>query len=1316
MLPATSRTFSPWVLVLALALGWPALAPGQITPDQQAQMLLDSAKRAYNERNYPFATARFREYLMRFGGHRDANAARYGLALCLLEGTERDPEKAMEQLNPLLGQKTFAEHPQALYYAGVARRTQGVKALEQAVAKPAEAPTHQAVARQRFEEASRHFGEAATTFLARMKEAKPGEKEKGLSEDLEWALRSRCDQAEMLLRGQKAKEARDAVASFTTDKDWQKSKYLNLGLYYHGFASFLLGELTDAGRSLGRTAVLSDEIFGTHARYLLGRVYHLNPKQAEREEARQAYQAVLKDHEAAKVAGQAKLGQQIDVDTRARLERLVRGPAPDHVARAAFFLGVLQYEDGRFNDAAEQFKAFAARFPEGPLGVEARLRLGFCQVQMKQFDDAMKTLTPLAEKEPAVADQALYYLARAQLGKADPAKPDTVKPGLDTFRRAAERANQRAAANPPDPRAKTRRGEILADLAEALQGIKQYREAVNTYNGILQEKLLPAREDELLLSLATAQQLDNDLGESEKTCARFLERFKDSVLAPAVLFRQAENSALQAIKAEKLPDPATRTRETAKFNDEAIKRYAALVEKYPEYAHVPLARHGLGLAHYRKGDLEAAQKALEAIPPADRNGELALVSYTLADIYLRQLPSRADDAVTAGRMEEKLKAAAEQLDAFLGAAPENPQVPDALLKLGYCHQRSAKLLANVEEQRKSLAAARSAYERVQQKYRTTPAFAQASFERAKVLAAANEVGPAQEELKKFNADETLKKAPIAPMALLYLATLQRGQNRAADAVVTLAECRKNHEPGLTGERAPWAVLLQYHHAAALREAGKLEEARQLFDQVARNDRPEGWDAALRAGQVQKEAGEKKLAEGKKQLAASGQNAMQRAAAEKLLSEGAQDLRNAVAYLVAQEQALRGRKPATDELQKQLAQTRARMLYESAWGWRQVADLEVEDARRRVQQERWQKRRDELARLTPPGQTPPMVPMPEVALADVPVQPAEGQVRARYQELIKTFPELALNADARFELAEVLSQRGEGNEAVKLLQGALEGEKEPAPELTERIKLRLGTCLLDRGTRKGLEASRKLAMPELKPADKAEAEKLAAEGRKDIDAALEQLQPITGNEKSPLLAQASYRESECLLQQGKLDEAIKLLTKFRDHGPFQNVPGLSDRALLRLGWALGEKKQWDASRQAYETLLGRFGASPWRHEARYGIGWAYQGQGQYEPAANTYAQVTGEVATELGARAQLNIGLCRMMQKRYSDAGTALLVVPFTYDYPELSALALLEAARAFAENKQNDQAVKLLRRVVRDHAGSAQAEAARKKLAELGDS
>jgi cellulose synthase operon protein C len=130
-------------------------------------------------------------------------------------------------------------------------------------------------------------------------------------------------------------------------------------------------------------------------------------------------------------------------------------------------------------------------------------------------------------------------------------------------------------------------------------------------------------------------------------------------------------------------------------------------------------------------------------------------------------------------------------------------------------------------------------------------------------------------------------------------------------------------------------------------------------------------------------------------------------------------------------------------------------------------------------------------------------------------------------------------------------------------------------------------------------------------------------------------------------------------------------------------------------------------------VNRFGNGPWAAEARYGIGWAYQNQGQFDNAVNAYTQVVNSVATELGAKAQLNIGQCRFAQKRYPEATTALLVVPFTYDYPNLSALALIEAARALAEDKQPDQASKLLERVIRDHPETESAEVAKKRLEEL---
>src|SRR5258708_7582208 len=88
-----SRRFLPF---LALVLILTPVATAQVPPDQQAEMILASARKAYTERNYPFAADRFREFLQKFGGHPKAADARYGLALVLLEQPQRQHAQAIE--------------------------------------------------------------------------------------------------------------------------------------------------------------------------------------------------------------------------------------------------------------------------------------------------------------------------------------------------------------------------------------------------------------------------------------------------------------------------------------------------------------------------------------------------------------------------------------------------------------------------------------------------------------------------------------------------------------------------------------------------------------------------------------------------------------------------------------------------------------------------------------------------------------------------------------------------------------------------------------------------------------------------------------------------------------------------------------------------------------------------------------------------------------------------------------------------------------------------------------------------------------------
>src|SRR5262249_11436914 len=235
---------------------------------------------------------------------------------------------------------------------------------------------------------------------------------------------------------------------------------------------------------------------------------------------------------------------------------------------------------------------------------------------------------------------------------------------------------------------------------------------------------------------------------------------------------------------------------------------------------------------------------------------------------LKLAPQTADDAVTAGKLTEALKGAIEQLEGFVGAAPNGAQTPDALLKLGFCQQRMAEILAEPPEKAKALAAARAAYEQLMQRFPKSPQQPQAIFERAKVLALAGDVDGAMREMRRF-LDDPLKQAPVAPMAVLRLSSLLRTRNNPVEAAKVLDDFRKFQEPKLQGdpERAPWITLLQYHHGVALNEAGKRHEARQLFSTVAQQagNRPEAAEAALRFGQSLREEGLKKLQDGMQKL-------------------------------------------------------------------------------------------------------------------------------------------------------------------------------------------------------------------------------------------------------------------------------------------------------------------------------------------------------------------------------------------------------------------------------------------------------------------
>lgn len=1258
-------------------------AAQQIDQDAAAKMVLDSARRAYNEGKFPFAVERFREFISKYGGHKDAPAAQYGLGLALLDLPQKDLPAVISALQQVTGRQDFEDRPFASYYLGTAQRAQGYLALEQAAAKPNEAANYRNQASQAFEQAERSFAAAAEAFSARLQAppaaappANPPATASVVTSVVEapaadWAARARCDRCEMLLRRDKFKEAAELAQAFLADKAQESSRFRGLALYQLGHASFVLQEYLAAGRALSQLAPFQQD-FGTHARYLLARTHHLAD---ERPEATTQYKAVLADFDQQKKTAVEALKNPnaLPPAERARLESLASGPAPEYVPRAAFYAALLQAEDGRYTQALEGFTALLQQFPKGPLSEEAQLRLGYCQLQLRSFPAALQLLQPL-HNHAELSDRALWWTARAAAGAADPnnaqATEQALRSAIDLLNRAADRANELGRTNPA---AKVRRGDILLELADTQQLAKQYREAVATYQKMLQENNNPDRAEEAQQRLATAMHLAGQYKESDDACVRFEQTYPKSSLLPAVWFRAAENANLVALAAANDPNMRSRRADVDRLFDEAIKRYDRLLKKYPEFQYINLARHGLATAYYQRGLFTEAHAILSAIAEADCSGDLASVPYLMADCLLRELPAEVNDALQAGKLIDRAEQASKLLAKFIAAQPNNPQTaspqtPDAMLKLAYCHQRIGVVLVDKVERQKMLTQARETYEKLMQQFGNSPAQPTAVFERAKCLALLGDANGAINEFNRFQSDP-LRSSPVAPLALIRSASLLRAQNRFPDAVNVMNQARQL-EGGLQNdpERNAWIPLLQYEHALAVKESGKLPEARQLFEAIAKQfaGRPEAANASWRAGQCRREELVAKVAAARETIGKPGVKREQITASIQTLEQSWGDLRQTAEFFKA-EAAKLAAVPASQEAYQ-------RLLYETAWCYRTLSEAEVEVARQKRQTQALEK---VLANVKKnfPNQPAPALNPPEVPLSAVPLQPTEQAARDQYSALIKIAADATLGARARLELAEIYAERGEHDKSLDLLLAALTAN--PPAELTDRVKLRIAVCLL---------------------------------AKSDVKGALAQIQTIQKDATGPLAAEARCLAGEAHLQAKDWNTAIETLKPFRDQDPLRNQAGLADRALLLLGQACAEAQRWDESRQAYETLVQRFSQSPWVYEARYGMGWAWQHQNQHDNAVNAYGEVTRNTAALVAARAQLQIGRCRLAQKRFPDAARELLIVPYTYDYPEPSAAALWEAGHAHLEMKQAAEAAKLWQAVTKDYASSQWAEMAKQKL------
>ena len=1250
--------------------------------DQAAAALLAEAKKAFNEKQFNPARDKFNQFLKTNPAHKDVSAARLGLSLVILEGPrsngpdgmDRDYPTAIESLRTASSDAAFTDQALALYYLGIAHRELGLWHLKQIVAKPNEAAQRTTTATHQFEAALKPLTDGGAAFVERAK-ATPAPPTGDLPADYEWAARARCDIADILLRTGKAREAIVIAQPFLKDAILTRSQSRDTGRYLHGFAAYSTNDFMTAARSLALLAPFKQPDIGTHARFLLARIHHTAD---ERPEAAALYESLLADFEAQLIAARGVVNDgnalKDNPRERARLESLVRDPLPEHIEKASFYFASLLFEQNQAGAAAERFVRFTQQFPKSALLLEAQLRLGLSYVKTKQFPEAIKILSPLQD-HATLGYEARWALGRSIVNVFDPnnapQKQQALANGVAQFRAAADKAGQSADAN-----AKANRTAILLELADTLLAAGQPKEGAAAYQQIVTEKVDADSVEQAHQRLVTALHLAGAFKESDAAAASFEQTYPRSLILAPVLFRHAENSFVQAELATKTPELAAKPENWKPLYEVAIARYTALLKRYPDFAYADLARFGQGMSLYRLSHYDKAAALFNGIGSSERSGELAIVSFVQADCLLRNAPTNVNDAINAGKALQLVSEAIKLLEAFIPGNEAKPEGAIATLQLAECYQRVATIMADPPEKAKALAAALLIFQGFPTKFGAThPLVGEALLGRCNTLAMQGDAAGAMSRLFRFQSTAPYPASPVAPLALARLAILMQSQNQFEQAAALLQTVRQQHEATLLkdAKRAGWVPMIQYQHATALRAQGKHAEAVALFENITKQfpTSAEAVDAAWRIGQIRVDLAKSSIANAKLILAKTGAKPEELNAANTTIQTATQSLKETAAYL---EGLAKAQKEKSSE-------QHLRLLYEAAWVHRTLGDMEIQAAITAKQNE-------SIAKLEPlakaaalPNQPPAKVFPVDVNIASIALQPSQKKSIESYAALIAAASDAPLALLSRLEQAEIYAARGQHDGAIPLLAEAI--DLEPEQPLIDRIHLRLGACLLDKG---------------------------------DTKAAIEQFAPVTQNKTPAFYGEANFRLAEAKLVEKDFNGAIALLTPFRDKGEFQNIAGVSDRALLRLAHAYGYANQPEPSRQAFEVLFNRFGTSPLRFEARLGYALIRQSQKNWDEAINHHREAMKASSigqSEIAARAQLNLGICLNEKKQFAEAEKTVMPITYLYDYPDHTAAALLEAARAQLGLMKKEEAKALLDRVIKNHANTPYAATAQQRMTEI---
>jgi len=994
---------------------------------------------------------------------------------------------------------------------------------------------------------------------------------------------------------------------------------------------------------------------------------------------------------------------------------------------------------GTHDRAAEEWSRFIAQYPADPRLDRAFHYRGICQLKLNRPEEAARSFQTVVDQYPKseLREESRLQLGMAQYGEGQQGKAERYDRAAATFRTVL-------AASPQGKSVP----QALFYLGECLYQRGKKAEAIESYAALLAKFPDDALVADALYALAVAQQEMDQSANAEKSFALFLKRFPENQLATEVLMRRGdalfalgESEAAAKCLATAAAKPGFALADYAAFRqaaavaelkrlEEAARLYVAMADRFPRSAYATEARLAAGRLLFQTGNLTAAQtilarvgdkahaleaahwtarsllkqhKPAEALAVAERVLSADAAGSMAAQVLLDQadalyeLPGRRGEAATRYALlaqkypQERVAPQAAYMASvtalelrdygralqlaqdFLQRYPAGDWVPDVTfvaaessLQLGKAVE-AAKLYgqllkswpthADVETWRvrrglalsmaKDYRGAIDALEANAAKLATPELRAEALYV---VGSSQLELGQADKAVASLVA--SLAAAPgwrLADETLLGLAEAQRQKKDFTAAQASLAKLIQDYPRSGTLERASYR-LGEYRYAA-----GDLSGAATQYAQVVKR-----WPQGALTAHALHGLAWARLGLGDCPGAIEAASALiTRFGGDKLVD------RARYARGLARQQ-LRQFQPAADDLTAFLKNS---------------PGADRSDARYAL------------------------------ALCQVGLKQYAAAV-ATLTGLLKDDPQYAAADRVLYELAWAEQSRGRPAEAATVFRRL--GEKYRASPLAAESLFHAGEYAYQQGDYVAAGTAYHAAM------EKAAGAALGEKAAHRLGWAYWRMKEFANAQtafyyqrktwpEGPLVADATFLEAECLLEQKKYDEALKLFAEVK------NPTGKDFALLARLhaGRAAGQLARWAESLRWLNQAAELARHSPLLTEVLFEQAQAQQNLGQRAEAVRLYQQVIAQSEGEVAARAQFMIGHVQVEEGKPAEAVKSFYKVAYGYSFPRWQAEAMYAAGQSLEALKNVPQAVKQYRELAEKFPQSEQAAAARQRIKSL---